>query len=619
VVVRGADEQRQLVAYVTAAAGATIAGEALRQWLTTEVPEYMVPAAVVVLAAWPLTPNGKIDRAALPAPPAARAPTGRAPATPAECTLAAIWCAVLRRDQVSADDNFFALGGDSILSIQVVTRASQRGLGLTPRDVFQHQTLAALAAAVTTLGAPAIAAAPGAGEPVPLAPLQRWLLAGDAAHAAHFTHAVVLRVAGPLHAAAWRAAVTALVAQHAGLRLRFADGDTATTVAEEPARVLIGIDGRAVPAAAQPAWWRTVVTALQRSLDLGAGPLLRVAVLTLADGEVRVVVIVHHAVMDAVSWGPLLADLTTAYGQAARGAPVTLGPPPVAFQSWLVALARYGARPAVQAQAPYWRGVLAASGPLPRDGAGGPARVGSARRVRLTLGEAATRALIEGVPRGWGQRTEAALLTALGEALTTWSGAPAHVVALEGHGREDALVAPGLAVSRMVGWCTSVYPVRLTGRAGTRWAPAVARTATMLQAIPDKGLGYGWLRWGPAAPLAALSEPAISFNYLGQGDSVLRGEAGVTLAHEWAGPTRAADAPRRYALEINAQTWRGQLHVRVAYSPEWHRADTIERFAATLQAALTAIADEVASPDRAELPADDLAGVLAELRAAAAV
>jgi amino acid adenylation domain-containing protein/non-ribosomal peptide synthase protein (TIGR01720 family) len=710
------DVSRRIIAYVSPRVGASLSGEAIRAWTRERLPSYMVPSALVVLTDLPLTPNGKIDRRALPpyvpttererdreasADGAAATETGtdgevdassgattnRGPRTPTEQVLVEVWRDVLGRTQVGVDDNFFELGGDSILSIQIATRARPRGVTVSTRDLFVHQTIAALAvvadaaasdAAADKAPVPAssmadamagdalvlasrqtdvrasvdpaadlasavrieshLASASPSSEPVPLTSIQRWFFGQAHPERHHFNQSLVLSAREPIALPALAAAVTAVVAHHAALRLRFgktADGWHAWLAASESsatsalpaatAPVLACIDLRDVSADAHARVWMSMATEAQRSLDLTTGPLLRVIVARTRAGE-RVLLIAHHLVMDGVSWRVLLDDLARAYAEARRGAAIALGRPSTAWPTWAAALATYAAGPTLAAERAQWAtvvevGAIAPALTTPSD----HAMQGRARRVPVTLSIRETQALVRGIAREWRASTEAALLAAVGAALSAGpmrrSGSAASgdwLIDLEGHGRESATVDPRIDLSRTIGWFTTIYPVRVSSPAGRPWRAVVQEMHARLAAVPHKGLGYGLLRWMPggASPDPALWPASVaSVNYLGQWDRVLAPDGPFGAADDPTGPPSSPLTPMPHALAFNAQVWRDQLRVQITYDPAHHEA-VIDDLRTTLQTALQAIAAEVESDDALAVPADDLAGVLDALRGA---
>ena len=571
----------RLVSYVVPRDGAFEGVSAVRGYVKERVPDYMVPSAVVVLERLPLTPNGKVDRGALPAPEGVRPESTvfAAPATAAEVALAGIWSAVLGVERVGVTDNFFELGGDSILSIQIVARARQAGWLVTPQQMFQQQTVRELAAV-------AVASGPDAGEEegpvtgeVPLLPVQAWFFEQGFADAHHFNQAVLVPV-GPGVPLAWlRTALTALVAQHDALRLRFAPtpaGWRGWCEAQVPV-ACEEVDLTALGGAAQRTALEAAVARVQASLDLTAGPVMRVALVRLGGGGAdRLLWVVHHLAVDGVSWRILLDDLQTALGQQARGEPVRLPARTTSVRRWAERLQAYAAT-AGAAEVAYWQAQQGVEAPLPRDGEGG-ANTGAAEQTWVgTLSEAETRAVLQDVPALWHTQINDALLTALLEAWAGWTGGDRLRIDLEGHGREDLFA--GVDVSRTVGWLTSIFPVWLRRETPGDLAATLRSVKEQLRRVPTRGLGYGVLRYlGPAEVRAALAGPpaAISVNYLGQLTPASAAPGTDEDADAWSvGPVRSPRAHRAYQLEINAAVLNGRLRVHWTYSTHLHTAATI--------------------------------------------
>ncbi|HEX2517681.1 MAG TPA: condensation domain-containing protein, partial [Chloroflexota bacterium] len=635
---------RRLVAYVTPHETHDSRGSQdeaplhqLRDYLQDRLPAYMVPAAVVVLEALPLSPNGKVDRKALPAPAPDGAPSGAGavtpPRTPAEHVLAAIWADVLRLERVGIHDNFFALGGDSILSIQVVARANQAGLRLTPRQLFQHQTVAGLAAVAGS--APVVEAEQGiVSGPVPLTPIQRWFFERDLPDPQHWNQALLLEVRLPIDAGHLQAALDHLLVHHDALRLRFTQeageaGGWAQRVGEVEGPVPFErVDLSALPADEQGPAVTARATELQASLDLEAGPLLRAALFDLGpDRSARLLLVIHHLAVDGVSWRILLEDLQAAYARLARGEAVRLPLKTTSYRQWAHLLEGHASEEETLAEQSYWLAATSApASPLPIDLPAPPIfnTQGSARSVEVTLEPAATRALLQDVPAAYRTRINDALLTALAQTFAAWTGERSLLVDLEGHGREA--VVEGVDLSRTVGWFTSVFPVRLAlpegAAAGPEGAPEdpgadLKAIKEQLRAVPRNGIGYGLLRYLSPAPAlesvqaegrtpsdfglrtsdsAGGQAPQVSFNYLGQFDQAAPEDSPFRLASESAGPSAAPAGARSHILEINGSVVEGRLRLEWLYSAALHHRETVEALAQTFLRRLTALIEHCLSP-----------------------
>ncbi|HEY2136756.1 MAG TPA: condensation domain-containing protein, partial [Xanthobacteraceae bacterium] len=439
-------------------------GPRLRGSLQSRLPEYMVPSAFVFLDALPLTTNGKLDRGALPAPEGRPDVAGyAAPGTPAEQILAAIWRDVLKIDRVGIDDNFFALGGDSILSIQVVARANEAGLRLTARQMFEHQTIAGLALLAGSVPASEGEQGLVTGD-VPLTPIQHWFFEQNLAEPHHFNQALLLECRKRLSAGPLNEALARVASHHDALRLRYVreaagwrqfEGDGDGKVALEP------IDLSTIHPAAQDAALTEATERLQASLDLRAGPLLRAALFDFGPTRPqRLLLIIHHLAVDAVSWRILLEDLGRTYDQLRAGAAVRLPPKTTSFKRWAEQLCEYAQSAAMQRETSYWRDrPWTDVARLPVDRIGGKNDVASAGAITVSLSAEETESLLEEAPQAYRTQINDVLLTALVQAFAAWTGRSDLLIALEGHGREELFDRVDL--SRTVGWFTSLFPVLL--------------------------------------------------------------------------------------------------------------------------------------------------------------
>ncbi len=613
VIVRtGASGEPQLVAYVVLRAAA----DGLREYLCARLPEYMVPSHVVVLEQLPLMPNGKLDRQGLPAPVVGERQPEAAPdvaRTPTEAALAAIWQGVLQVPGVGLDENFFSLGGDSILSIQVVARARQAGLHLTPRQLFQQGTIRQLAAVATPLQqAPAPqGAVTGA---LVLTPIQHWFLAQAWTAPHHYNQAVLLETApgvNPLHL---QGALTALVRHHDALRLRFALTGGAWTATHGPAEeeaALQVLDLRGLGADQRAARLAAAADAAQASLDLGEGPLLRALYCAYGTEPGRLLLVIHHLVVDGVSWRILLEDLALAYDQLAAGAAVMLPAKSSAFQAWGAWLATQGVA-RLAAERAWWQGVVAQCRQgLPRDlplPEGSPAplnTIGASAEVTSRLDAATTTALLSEAPAAYHTQINDLLLAALAQTVSQWAGQPQVAVALEGHGREllDDEETGELELARTVGWFTSLFPVVLTVADPTP-AALIPAIKEQLRQIPQRGIGYGVLRY--LEDSAGLVPPVpldLSFNYLGQFSAPAESTATPGLirafAQEAVGQSASLSGLRTHLLDVNALISEGELHVTWRYSRHYHQPATVEALA---QAYLTNLRTLVTHCGQVESP-----------------
>ncbi|MBR1143098.1 non-ribosomal peptide synthase/polyketide synthase [Bradyrhizobium sp. AUGA SZCCT0431] len=601
VVAREVGLGRQLFGYVCGADD--LDGTALRAALSSVLPDYMVPSRIITLERLPLAPNGKVDRRALPAPDAIDTGSEHlAPRTPAEMALAAIWAELLGRPVVGLSDNFFELGGDSIISLQMVSRARRAGYLIEPRDVFQHQTLEALAFAARAEQLNVTRAEQGliAGSH-PLLPIQTRFFADDVGERDHWNQAVLLRPSDRLDWEVIGRAIAAVLNHHDALRLRFEARDGVWRAehgaAPDTAELLwvrSAVDGEAVTALASSA---------QASLSLANGPLLRAVGIDVADGSQRLLIVIHHLVVDGVSWRVLLEDVAAAYSQLTQGNTVALPPKSHAYALWGARLEAYAASSELAAELPYWVERSGRADVPCDDDHGGIDYVADADEISLSFDAELTQRLLTDAPSAYRTQINDLLLAGLARAVWQWSGQDEVLVELEGHGREDLF--GDIDISRTVGWFTTAFPVRLAG--GSQHPSSLIKTAKEeLRAIPGRGLGYGVLRYlgseGQRAALSRATEPKITFNYLGQIDGGA-GEA-FAMAPESAGPSRSASSPLRRWLSVNGTVREGQLRLSFGFGRKRYRRETIERLAALYGAALRELVDHCTSGACGLTPSD---------------
>ncbi len=568
---------KQLVAYLVSDADHATLRDALKAHLKAQLPDYMVPAHLIVLDSMPLTANGKLDRRALPQPdPEANRQHYVAPRNELESTLAAIWCAVLNVQQVGLDDNFFELGGDSILSIQVVSRARQAGIHFSPRDLFQHQTVQTLAA-VATRAEQIIAEQGVLTGRSGLTPIQHWFFDTDIPARQHWNQALVLKPLQLLDPHRLEQALLAVLEHHDALRLSFTRRDAqwhAEHLAVPQGGVLMQAQVRDM------AQCTALFTDTQRSLDLEHGPLLRALLVDGPQGQQRLLIAIHHLVVDGVSWRVLLEDLQNVYRQLSEGQSVSLPAKTSALRDWAARLQAYAGSESLREELSVWQDRLA--GPdaaLPVAHPHGSRRNRDADTVSVRLDAEHTRQLLQQAPSAYRTQVNDLLLTALARVLCRWTGHASALIQLEGHGRESLF--DDIDLTRSVGWFTSAYPLRLTPHVGQ--GDSIKAIKEQLRAVPHKGLGYGVLRYladdACKQSMAALPSAQITFNYLGQFDQSFGADALFHPLDESAGLAHDPDAPLPNELSVDSQVYGGELVLRWTFSRERHDQQTIRDLA----------------------------------------
>ncbi|MCT9008786.1 non-ribosomal peptide synthetase [Streptomyces rhizosphaerihabitans] len=632
----------RLVGYVaqagTAATGAdldmnaTVSVADLRRFAARRLPDYMVPAQLMVLDRLPLTANGKLDRAALPEPEFTGA-RYRAPRSGAERVLAEVYADVLGAGQVGIDDDFFASGGDSIRSIQVVARAKSRGVVVSTREVFEHRTVARLAELVEGRAGEervVLAELPGGGVGwAPLPPTAAHVL-GLGGGIGRFCMSALLTLPEGIERAGLAATLQAVLDRHDVLRSHLDRAEKGLRM-REAGTVDAGALLREVPYDA--ATVQAELDAAADRLDPDAGVMAQFVRFTSATDADRLLIVLHHLVVDGVSWRILLPDLVAAWQRVDSGLEPRPAPAGTSLRRWTHALAEQACAAERIAELPLWQDILAGDEPVlgarPLD----PARdvTSTVDTVRVQLPADVTATLLDTVPAVFGAGVDDGLLAGLALALARWRrtrGVPATsaLVRLEGHGREDHLV-PGADLSATIGWFTAMYPVGLdvagidladAFAGGPAAGRAVKAVKEQLRAVPDHGLGYGLLRHlnAKTAPaLARLRRPQIGFNYLGKasGSDIPEELRGLGWApdttHRDLIAAPDADMPVLSALEINAvATDTGDGDELTAYfgfpTGVLSRAEVSELAGLWVQA-LTALARHATTPEAGGLTPSD--------------
>jgi non-ribosomal peptide synthase protein (TIGR01720 family) len=535
----------RLIAYVVAAEG--LDEPALRRWATAHLPPAMVPDTLRCVTALPRTANGKVDRKALRSSPAAKQPV-------TSDTLLRIWREVLAAPDAGPEDNFFSLGGDSIMAIQIAGRARAAGLRCNAQLLFEHPTVQGLLAAIgETTGQPSPVARPvSAAGPVPLSPVQCGFFALGLPQPNHWCMSAVLRLSGqPDAGAVWRA-LRAVESRHAALRLRFQPDGRAHGVEECVINKPVLVNQQGLDAADRRAQEDRVAAECIGSIDVARGPLVAAALLDRGAHEPSVLLVaVHHLVFDAVSWSILAEDL------AAELAGTGLPAPGAGFDLWCHALQRHAER--LDAQRPLWRRIEAGIAPiLPRLT---PERVANleqyvAREI-IRLSPAETTACKQAAGSVGRAGLPEAVLTALAASLRSWARGPL-VLDVEGHGREA--IDPALETERMIGWFTTHYPLALDLDAAAAPRTQLDQVRQAWRALPGSGLGYGILRYLTSAE-GLGRDPDVSFNFLGNL------ETGPASPFERIGTAHERDpaAPRRYLLVVEAFIAGGALTIELLY------------------------------------------------------
>ena len=602
VVVNDELAEKRLVGYVVVKDSSEFDVGKLKAYLSERLPDYMIPAAIVKLDQLPLTANGKVDRRALPSPDIENSGVGNyvAPRTEVEKTIAGLWAKALGLERVGINDDFFALGGDSILSIQIANRANNLGVSFTPRQVFRHRTIAALAAALEP--ARAVKTEPGViTGAIPLTPVQHWFFEQDLTDAHYWNQAIMLETGERLDADIVEKVLRELLVHHDALRLRFSRDESGwQQFAREPddEKLLDRHDLSTLQDDERPAALAKISASLQAGLNLTAGRLLRAAIIDVGGRKGNLLlIVVHHLAVDVVSWSILLNEIETAYRQLSAKQSVQLPARTSSFKDWAQRLNQHAQTPELRRELAFWtRESQRRVRRIPLDFTGGENTEASARKFSVSLSRNETKDVLQEVPKVAGTMINDLLLAALALAFSSWTRSPALLIDLENHGREELF--DDIDLARTVGWFTCIFPLLLDleGTSGPR--EALQAIKKQVRQIPNGGIGYGLLRYlHEDQQLKALPRAQISFNYVGRFSQSYSESSLFVAAREFAAPSHSPRGVRPYLIEVNGGIdAQGRLEMVFTYSENLHRRSSIERFGEGFVRSLLDIVEQTLLP-----------------------
>lgn len=588
-----------------------IDAKSLRESLAGVLPHYMIPSHFMFFEALPTTVSGKIDRKALTAfeaPSEASAEDAKSvpPGTEMEKILVEAWRAVFGRKNIGIEDDYFSLGGDSIRAIQILSRLYREGLKLDIKDLFKHPTIAELSLYVVQTVKKEEETVSGE---IPLTPIQQHFFAESPQNPEWFNHAVVLHAAGRFQEDAAIQAMQAVCGHHDAFRMRFRriDGGAWIQEAVVGGAVLdfqyadIRGDGDERKAVLRRA------DGVHRSFKLETGPLAKAVLFRCSDGD-RLLLVVHHLLIDGVSWRILIEDFAMAYEEALAGRTISFPARSDSLKRWGDELLRYARSDALLREKSYWEKIEKNDiPPFPEEIDSPLNRHCDLQTARMMLAASATDSLLSGVNRAYGTSTEEILLVALSRSLHRWKGVARSVVALEGHGRENVLKE--VDINRTIGWFTSLYPVLLDLPAEPDIGMQVKTIKESLRQIPDKGFGYGVLKYlTPDAMKTGLNfstEAKIRFNYMGQ-FGTQAGPAHFRVSTDETGEGINPLAVRSVDIDVSAMVLENELELSISCSRHRYAEDSIKEFLRIMHGEIMAVSDHCLNKEMTELTPSDL-------------
>lgn len=584
----------------------------VRAYLSKRLPHYMIPSGFMSLFELPLTPNGKLDRSAFEGMRWVAERTGEhvLPRNHKEETLVNVWQEVLGIETIGIHDNFFELGGDSIKTIQVASKLAEHGMKIDVVDLFQMRTIEQLSPHVKMLRLKTRSNEPVTGESA-LTPIQRWFFAEQRKDSHHYNHAVMLHHPEGFDERIVSRVFDRIVVHHDALRsiFKWKNDQYVQHVRDLHSERLYSMetfDFRHMSDTALQI--EAAANELQENLNLTEGPLVALGLFKADDGD-HLLIVIHHLVIDGISWRIIFEDFAEGYAQALRGDHISFPAKTDSFMEWSEQLLHFAGSKDLLLEAAYWEQIESSEVlALPKDRILTESLWKDNRTIQIRLSAINTQHLLRDAHKAYNTEINDLLLTALGLSIATWKSQSGKVLLhLEGHGRES--IADNMDVMRTVGWFTSLYPIVLDMQRWKELSYQIKYTKETLRKVPRKGIGYGLLKYLTPQPESGIDnfrlDPELIFNYLGQFDQDMQSEF-LRISPHNSGFAISRNSKRQYALEINGFVAGGCLQVNFDYDIRTYDTNTIECFADSYKFILEQIIDHCMNKEEAEVTPSDL-------------
>ncbi len=568
------NNDKYICAFVSAEEGIT--KELINEKLLEKLPGYMIPKKYIFLDNLPLTVNKKVDVQLLKTMTLEEQSIGKKiekPVNEIEERLVELWSSILKIEQVSVDDNFFELGGDSIKAIQLMARLNNMGYTMDMKDLFHYPTIKQIC--------PYIREDKSEDEQgmikgeVSLTPIQQYFFQSVLTDQHHYNQSVMIFSNEDLNENLVSKTFDVLLCLHDALRMIYQTQPDHSVVQKNR-----GLEGKLydiynyfVTKEQEESFITSKVKEIQSSIQLQQGPLVKIGLFHSEEGT-HMLIVIHHLVVDGVSWRILLEDFEKVYLKMQQGNEIEIPRKTTSFKTWSEKLMKYAKEDVSSEIIDYWRQVSCAKGsPIPKDRAIDGILNSDTRVLHEWMSVEKTEQLIKDSNYAYKTETNDILMCALGQALYEWTGETQFKIAMEGHGREE--IIPDVNLSRTVGWFTSVYPVLLDMQAVDGDPYGVKTIKYMLRKIPNKGIDYGIIKYlRNESGYEEESIPEISFNYLGKLDEINRNLFAKSKYEPQ--DNRSIQVDRRYLLDFSAVVIDGKMEIRLEYSPSIHDESTVE-------------------------------------------
>ncbi|MBJ6369616.1 non-ribosomal peptide synthetase [Snuella sedimenti] len=600
-----------LVAYVVSEE--KVDGKSIEGHLKSKLPEYMVPKFYMQLEAFPLNANGKVDRKALPELDEGVYSKEKyeKPTNEVEKMLVEIWQQLLGVEQVGIHDNFFSLGGDSIITIQLVSRVKRKGYVFTPKDVFEHQTIRNIANYTLRKTDEKNSTEQGVLEgDVSMLPIQKLFLENEYPEMKHYNQSLLLSIEKVISSEKIEVVVEMLMKRHDAFRLAFKKSNAIWI--QQYTKNISTLQYEDLTNAAQEELSEKITEICERyqsSFIFETAEVVKFVFIETPNSTTknRLFIVAHHLIIDGVSWRIILDDINDALQQIADNKPVQLGEKGSSYRQFSEALINYSKSNRFGAQKFYWETIANNFTSLPVDHEDEVSTMKDLESFHISLNKNATQALIKDVHRTYSTEMNDILLGALVSSITKYFSVNKISIGVEGHGRED--IFEYIDVSNTVGWFTNIYPLILNSSEVNSISELIKSTKEQIRQVPEKGIGYGILRYFSEDEALQKTLENISwdieFNYLGQLDNALVTNKWLSVASEFPGENVHKNTPLKTRLAVNSFIANDTLQLSFEYSKKTYNTETIEAIGkAYLDALETIIAHCVEETSTIKTPSD---------------
>ncbi len=567
--------------------------EDILQFLENKLPDYMVPSILLHLDKLPLTISGKLDRKALPNPEFTSKDAYTEPRNEIEKKVRDIWAEVLGLDKekIGIYDNFFRLGGDSIISIQIASKARQQNIHFLVKDIFNYPTIAGISASLKNIQ-DEITVQPEQNlvqGDIPLTPIQHWFFERNLTNKNHYNQSVILQTHADIDIDLLYQVFDTLILHHDILRCQYHHSKKGwkqkNLSFKQNENIWHICDLSKIQDIDLPSQIELQANIYQQNLSIEKGPLIKIVLFNCGKKrQARLLIIIHHLIIDGVSWRILLEDCNNIYQALKNNQIISIPKKSHSYMQWSNALLKYSKSDKIKKHIAYWENIKKSIKPLPVDFNKEHNKEPNIDTITFSITKEETLTLIQKTPKIYLTQINDILLTALVLAKGDWTKDYTLSIALEGHGREN--IIDEIDISRTIGWFTSVFPVYIKIDDHYNLEKSIKIVKETLNQIPNKGIDYAILKYlTPKVELSSIisdntiyTEPSINFNYFGQWDNVFLQKDIFKFAEESTGNNIAKENYSLYSLNINSEIKQGVFIASFDYNSNHYMSTTIEKF-----------------------------------------